>query len=115
MHVKGVQNFCFCQLSMQILWRRRCSRVVDLKLPIISARDTTEQNTRVGARLEGHACSSKSYAKSEFRPRFYYRQTTCSLVKDYVKNSAQIYSTTFFFFSEPDRSRVSGNDRKIVQ
>ena len=33
MHVKGVQNFCFCQLSMQILWRRRCSRVVDLKLP----------------------------------------------------------------------------------
>ena len=22
-------------LSMQILWRRRCSRVVDLKLPII--------------------------------------------------------------------------------
>ena len=33
-HVKGVQNFCFCQLSMLILWRRRCSRVVDLKLPI---------------------------------------------------------------------------------
>ena len=33
-HVKGVQNFCFCELSMQILWRRRCSRVVDLKLPI---------------------------------------------------------------------------------
>ena len=32
--MKGVQNFCFCQLSMQILWRRRCSRVVDLKLPI---------------------------------------------------------------------------------
>ena len=32
-HVKGVQNLCFCQLSMQILWRRRCSRVVDLKLP----------------------------------------------------------------------------------
>ena len=31
-HVKGVQNFCFCQLSMQMLWRRRCSRVVDLKL-----------------------------------------------------------------------------------
>ena len=31
--MKGVQNFCFCQLSMQILWRRRCSRVVDLKLP----------------------------------------------------------------------------------
>ena len=29
-----MQNFCFCQLSMQILWRRRCSRVVDLKLPI---------------------------------------------------------------------------------
>ena len=28
-----MQNFCFCQLSMQILWRRRCSRVVDLKLP----------------------------------------------------------------------------------
>ena len=23
--------FCFCQLNMQILWRRRCSRVVDLK------------------------------------------------------------------------------------
>ena len=32
-HVKGVQNFCFCQLSMQILWRRRYGRVVDLKLP----------------------------------------------------------------------------------
>ena len=32
-HVKGVQSFCFWQLSMQILWRRRCSRVVDLKLP----------------------------------------------------------------------------------
>ena len=29
-----MQNFCFCQLSMQILGRRRCSRVVDLKLPI---------------------------------------------------------------------------------
>ena len=28
-----MQNFCFCQLSMQILWRCRCSRVVDLKLP----------------------------------------------------------------------------------
>ena len=28
-----MQNFCCCQLSMQILWRRRCSRVVDLKLP----------------------------------------------------------------------------------
>ena len=32
-HVKGVQNFCFGQLSMQILWRHRCARVVDLKLP----------------------------------------------------------------------------------
>ena len=70
----------------------------NLKLPIISARETTEENTRVGARLEGHACSSKSYAKSEFRPRFYHRQTTRSLIKDYVKNSAQIYSTTFLFF-----------------
>ena len=30
---KRVQNFCFCQLSMQILWRRRYGRVVDLKLP----------------------------------------------------------------------------------
>ena len=28
-----MQNFCFCQLSMQILWCRRCSCVVDLKLP----------------------------------------------------------------------------------
>ena len=28
-----MQNFCFCQLSMQILWRRRYGRVVDLKLP----------------------------------------------------------------------------------
>ena len=37
-HVKGVQNFCFCQLSMQILGRRRCSRVVDLKLPRILCR-----------------------------------------------------------------------------
>ena len=34
-YVKGVQNFCFCQLSMQILWSRRFSRVVDLKLPNI--------------------------------------------------------------------------------
>ena len=39
-HVKGVQNFCFCQLSMQILWRRRCSRVVDLKLPILKCEIT---------------------------------------------------------------------------
>ena len=30
-----MQNFCLRQLSMQILLRRRCSRVVDLKLPII--------------------------------------------------------------------------------
>ena len=28
-----MQSFCFCELSMQILWRRRCSRVVDLNLP----------------------------------------------------------------------------------
>ena len=32
-HVKSVQNFCFWQLIMQILWPRRCGRVVDLKLP----------------------------------------------------------------------------------
>ena len=38
-HVKGVQNFCFCHLSMQILWRRRCSRVVDLKLPDVQERE----------------------------------------------------------------------------
>ena len=31
-HVKGMQNFCLCQLSMQILCGRRCSPVVDLKL-----------------------------------------------------------------------------------
>ena len=31
--VKGLHNFCFWQLIMQILWRRRCGRVVDLKLP----------------------------------------------------------------------------------
>ena len=42
--MKGVQNFCFCQLSMQILWRRRCSRVVDLKLPA-SASPETEDST----------------------------------------------------------------------
>ena len=30
-HVKGVRNFCFCQLFMQILWHRPYSRVVDLK------------------------------------------------------------------------------------
>ena len=35
-HVKGVQKFCFRQLSMQIFWRRRRSRVVDLKLPVIA-------------------------------------------------------------------------------
>ena len=40
-HVKGVQNFCFCQLSMQILGGRRCSRVVDLKLPNSYARKTS--------------------------------------------------------------------------
>ena len=34
--MKGVQNFCFWQLRMQILWRRRCSCVVDLKLPNVS-------------------------------------------------------------------------------
>ena len=45
-HVKGVQNFCFSQLSMQILWRCRCSRVVDLKLLIFSTLDqgTGENN-----------------------------------------------------------------------
>ena len=32
-HVKGVQRFCFCSLNMQNLWRCRCRRVVDLKLP----------------------------------------------------------------------------------
>ena len=37
-----MQNFCFCQLSMQILWRRRCSRVVDLKLPIMREEDDEE-------------------------------------------------------------------------
>ena len=31
-HVKGVQSFCFGSLNMQILWRCRCRRVVDLKL-----------------------------------------------------------------------------------
>jgi len=36
-HVKGMQNFCFRQLSMQILWSRHCSRVVELKLPFNSA------------------------------------------------------------------------------
>ena len=40
-----MQNFCFCQLSMQILWRRRCSRVVDLKLPIILA---NKNQTEIG-------------------------------------------------------------------
>ena len=33
-HVKGVQSFCFRSLTMQNLWRCRCRRVVDLKLPI---------------------------------------------------------------------------------
>ena len=31
---EGRAKLLLCQLSMQILWRRRCSRVVDLKLPI---------------------------------------------------------------------------------
>ena len=30
-----MQNYCFCQLSMQILCGRCCSRVVDLELPRI--------------------------------------------------------------------------------
>ena len=48
MHGKGVQNFCFCQLSMQILCSRRCSRVVDLKLARILCR--TKQNPSVAQR-----------------------------------------------------------------
>ena len=38
-----MQNFCFWQLSIQILWRRRCRRVVDLKLPILQCFDNHEQ------------------------------------------------------------------------
>ena len=30
---KRVQRFCFCSLNMQNVWRCRCRRVVDLKLP----------------------------------------------------------------------------------
>ena len=48
-HVKGVQNFCFCQLSMQILWRRRCSRVVDLKLPNVWNERTSSLMEVVGS------------------------------------------------------------------
>ena len=32
-HVKGVQSFCFCSLSMRKLWRCRCRRVVGLNSP----------------------------------------------------------------------------------
>ena len=49
-HVKGVQNFCFCQLSMQILWRRRCSRVVDLKLPNKLPNNVIYDCSRIGFR-----------------------------------------------------------------
>ena len=30
---KGMQSFCLCSLNTQNLWRFRCRRVVDLKLP----------------------------------------------------------------------------------
>ena len=33
MHVQSVQSYCFCSLNMQNLWRFRCRRVLDLKLP----------------------------------------------------------------------------------
>ena len=33
-HVKGIESFCLCSLTMQNFWRCRCCRVVDLKLPI---------------------------------------------------------------------------------
>ena len=49
-HVKGVQSFCFCSFNMQNLWRCRCRRVEDLKLPnvggsVISSRRQQQQHT----------------------------------------------------------------------
>ena len=49
-HVKGVQSFCFCSFNMQNLWRCRCRRVVDLKIPnvggcVISSRRQQLQQT----------------------------------------------------------------------
>ena len=44
--MKGVQTFCFCSLNMQNLWRCRCRRVVDLKLPIMKLKQTRRQRKR---------------------------------------------------------------------
>ena len=42
-----MQDFCFCQLNMQILWRRRRSRVVDLKLPNVVVKPFNLENFKL--------------------------------------------------------------------
>ena len=82
-HVKGVQNFCFWQLSMQILWRRCCSRVVDLKLPIRELkqpRRRQQQKSHIFAyftRLHVHFSSFDILKTFSF---FLRREMTCSAV-----------------------------------
>ena len=73
MHVKGVQNLCFCQLSMQILWRRRCSRVVDPKLSNLKMRcvwvsgNITDCYMLTKLHLCRHACSILLNVKSHIK------------------------------------------------
>ena len=68
-HVKGVQNFCFCQLSMQILWRRCCSRAVDLKLPSVAMGSPVRTNILIpGDFKESWVMTSKNI--DDFHTRF---------------------------------------------
>jgi len=64
--MKGVQKFCFCQLSMQILWRRRCSRVVDLKLPTVSMM-TWERGEGLSKGYWVLVSSSSRFPRSDWR------------------------------------------------
>ena len=45
-HATGVQSFCLGSLNMQHLWRCRCRRVVDLKLPNCSSTRLQKFRTR---------------------------------------------------------------------
>ena len=67
--MKGVQKFCFCQLSMQIFWRRRCSRVVDLKLPSFYVDDLVTGHKTTQAASELHDKAKERLALGGFNLR----------------------------------------------
>ena len=66
MHVQSVQSYCFCSLNMQNLWRFRCRRVLDLKLPIRELKHETFLSTRTATgsgfakKLTSHVTDVKS-------------------------------------------------------